>query len=330
MARGPVTKEAQLLFLDPVRRSTLQQQDAALAGDIASGEVRFDLLAIAAWKLRSVCARFGISKVFLLVERTPSAVAICRKDIANFCSNLEVSGRGLPELSGALFSVVPQRAGLDYPAILHPSMIPGIDHVFLVQVYGSSSASQLLGALHARNVAVEVFDAFDAGSLRLETPVTSPFIKGGERLPPNRLGNFLSKVAIYREALRRGLNNVLILEEDCRLMPCFWENAADAVSQLPANVDMLYFGALDWKEADASPLSPLLYRPGRPVLQHAVFHRLEALTKLVDHTRNLRETMDIMVSQLYVDGGITATATRHRYAVQEAEKYKCKCGMVGG
>ena len=61
---------------------------------------------------------------------------------------------------------------------------------------------------------------------------------------PGAYGCLRSHVEVVREARRRGLPSILIFEDDVVFDDQFEQKFSDAISQLPADWDMLFFGAL--------------------------------------------------------------------------------------
>jgi GR25 family glycosyltransferase involved in LPS biosynthesis len=192
--------------------------------------------------------------------------------------------------------------------------LPNVDKVFVVSVAGRTTHRQRACAeLSRMGLAHEVFDAFDGGALQLRTAVCSRYLKD-RPLPTGRLGNYLSQIAIFRESVRRNYGNVLIVEDDACFCSRFIERAARAIADLPDEWDMLYFGVWDWNTRAGRPVSDAIYRPGRPLLRHAVLHSAKALPVLVEKTRKLTETIDVTISRL--TGELNIYATRARLAWQ--------------
>lgn len=192
--------------------------------------------------------------------------------------------------------------------------LPDVHKVFVVSVARRAAHRQRACAeLTRMGIVHEVFDAFDGAALQLRTEVRSGYLKG-EPLPVGRLGNYLSQVAIFRESVRRNYGNVLIIEDDACFCSQFVERASRAIADLPADWDMLYFGVWDWNARVGKPVSETIYRPGRPLLRHAVLHSAKSLPMLVEKTRKLTETIDVTISRL--SGELNIYATRARLAWQ--------------
>ena len=188
--------------------------------------------------------------------------------------------------------------------------LPNVDKVFVVSLAGRITQRQRACAeLGRMGITYEVFDAFDGAALQLHTDVCSRYLKG-KPLPVGRLGNYLSQVAIFRESVRRNYGNVLIVEDDACFCSRFVERASRAIADQPADWDMLSFGVWDWNTRVGQPMSEAIYRPGRPLLRHAVLHSARALPVLVEKTRTLTETIDVTISRLTNDLNIYATRAR--------------------
>jgi len=194
--------------------------------------------------------------------------------------------------------------------------LPNVDKVFVVSLERRKERRlRTCAQLTRMGIAHEVFDAFDGAELRLETEVRSRFLDD-HPLPVGRLGNYLSQVAIFRESVRRGYGNVLIVEDDASFCSRFVERATRAIADLPADWDMLYFGVWDWNEDAGQPVTEAIYRPGRPLLRHAVLHSAKALPILIEKTRKLTETIDITISRLAGELNIYATRARLAWQVE--------------
>jgi len=195
--------------------------------------------------------------------------------------------------------------------------LPSVDKVFVVSVAGRATKRQRTCAeLSRMGIAHEIFDAFDGAALQLRTDVCSRYLKG-RPLPVGRLGNYLSQIAIFRESVRRNYGSVLIVEDDACFCSQFVERARRAIADLPADWDMLYFGVWDWNTRAGKPVSEAIYRPGRPLLRHAVLHSAKAMPLLVEKTRQLTETIDVTISRM--TGELNIYATRARLAWQAGE-----------
>jgi hypothetical protein len=73
----------------------------------------------------------------------------------------------------------------------------------------------------------------------------------------------------------------------------------------------------DWNIGASQPVSESIYRPGRPLLRHAVLHSAKAMPLLVEKTRQLTETIDVTLSRLTRELNIYATRARLAWQVGE-------------
>jgi GR25 family glycosyltransferase involved in LPS biosynthesis len=181
-------------------------------------------------------------------------------------------------------------------------LIPKIDKIFVLSLHTRVDRRKRIGeCLDSMGLPFEVFDAIDARRLRLKTEVTSPYLHCPENpdgfLLPGRVGAFLSRIALYRECLRKNYGNVMVIEDDTVFADDFITKASLAIEALPENWDLLYFGCWDWDGAKATIVNEHLIRPGKPVLEHCVLFSSRLIPHLVDDTRTMRETSDLQLME---------------------------------
>jgi GR25 family glycosyltransferase involved in LPS biosynthesis len=191
-------------------------------------------------------------------------------------------------------------------------MLLGVDDIYVFSL--ASRSDRLARAremLERLGLPFKVFETFDGCEMRLSAGATSSYLcrptNPTGSLPAGRIGSYISFTAFFREAARCKYGNILVLEDDAVLRDDFVTKANAAIAALPSKWDMLYFGCWDWKESEAVYVNELIYRPGFPILRHAVLHSSSSWEKLVEYTRRFSETMDVSLARKALEWNVFAT-----------------------
>lgn len=145
------------------------------------------------------------------------------------------------------------------------------DHVFVITIERNANRRELLES-NLRGLEFSYVDGVD-GSRVPESELGAEYdddraqVAYGRSLSPGQIGCALSHRKAYRAMLEEQYDRVLILEDDASFPPESADVVGPALTQLPADWDLLYFyaqrsGESRWLDAKVRWLYPFLDRTG--------------------------------------------------------------------
>lgn len=123
--------------------------------------------------------------------------------------------------------------------------LDGIDAVFIINLDRSRTRLERMHRqMKAQGIEYERFPAVDGAKLTAQelAAVATPFCR---RFCTNStIGCALSHIGVWRTAAERGLDRVLVMEDDAQLVPDFKEGVARALRDVPKDFDVLLLGCV--------------------------------------------------------------------------------------
>lgn len=133
----------------------------------------------------------------------------------------------------------------------------------------------------AAGLEVEWFEGLHGPTLGL-VPRLGTFEDRNYRMPAGRVGLWLSFLMLWRVALERGHDPILILEDDAVPQHGFSEHLDAALADLPADWDVLHVGTTCVEDKPTERLTSRISRIRYPFGNHAVLWRRQSLARAVE------------------------------------------------
>jgi GR25 family glycosyltransferase involved in LPS biosynthesis len=112
------------------------------------------------------------------------------------------------------------------------------------------------------------------------------------------IGCGLSHLFIWKDAIKKNYNNILILEDDVTFTNNFNEILQNAMNELPNDYDILYLGLKDSICIPPKDTSfNYIYKPLFPLLTHAMIISKNGLNKLVKYIIKINDHIDWIIAR---------------------------------
>jgi GR25 family glycosyltransferase involved in LPS biosynthesis len=169
----------------------------------------------------------------------------------------------------------------------------------------------MIGRLAELNIEAERFNAIHGGEINWNDPEYAEFYISNTKKNLNlgEKGCFISHRTIYKAIKENGWKKTLILEDDAKFCPDFLNQLNKVYPNVP-EYDLLYFGQWNYDkgvvEGEKSALRDKvcevegkgIYKAVRCWLTHAYVVDLSIIDLLLDNTKNLYGSIDLVLSDI--------------------------------